>query len=29
VEGNRLLQEGIPVRLSENLTSEMLIFQAE
>ena len=27
--GSRLLQEGIPVRLSEDLTSEMLIFQAE
>ena len=27
--GDRLLQEGIPVRLSENLTSEMLIFKAE
>jgi hypothetical protein len=29
IPGDRLLQEGIPVRLSENLTSEMLIFKAE
>ena len=29
MEGNRLLQEGIPVRLSEDLTSEMLILHAE
>jgi alpha-galactosidase len=29
MQGDRLLQEGIPVRLSENLTSEMLIFKAE
>ncbi len=27
--GDRLLQEGIPVRLPEDLTSEMLIFKAE
>jgi hypothetical protein len=29
LHGDRLLQEGIPVRLSEDLTSEMLIFEAE
>jgi alpha-galactosidase len=29
ISGDRLLQEGIPIRLSENLTSEMLIFKAE
>jgi len=29
IPGDRLLQEGIPVRLSENLTSEMLIFKQE
>jgi alpha-galactosidase len=29
MHGDRLLQEGIPVRLSESLTSEMLVFEAE
>ncbi len=29
MSGDRLLREGIPVRLSENLTSEMLIFKAK
>jgi alpha-galactosidase len=29
ISGDRLLQEGIPIRLSENLTSELLIFKAE
>jgi hypothetical protein len=29
IPGDRLIQEGIPVRLSENLTSEMLILQAK
>ena len=29
MSGDRLLQEGIPVHLPENLTSEMLIFQAK
>jgi hypothetical protein len=28
MSGDRLLQEGIPVRLTEDLTSEMLIFHA-
>jgi alpha-galactosidase len=29
IPGDHLMQEGIPVRLSEDLTSEMLIFKAE
>jgi alpha-galactosidase len=29
IPGDRLLQEGIPVRLPDNLTSELLIFKAE
>jgi len=29
IPGDRLLQEGIPVRLSENLTSEMLVLTAK
>jgi hypothetical protein len=29
IAGSRLLQEGIPVRLEGNLTSELLIFRAK
>ncbi len=29
IPGDRLLQEGVPVRLPDNLTSELLIFKAE